>query len=93
MCSNGLRLDGSPAVPYRRNAMTDRDALRDLLDDLPYGAAALARDAGVSDRLLRMVRDGDRRLTPEVRDALVEALVRRIVRLGEAVEALEDLDP
>lgn len=73
--------------------MNAQRVLRELLDALPYGASALARDAGVSARLLRMVRDGDRRLTAEVRDALGASLSRRAARLGEVVEALEDLDP
>lgn len=79
-------------VPYLGNTMSEREVLRELLDDLPYGASALGRDAGVSDRLLRMIRDGDRPLTARVRDDLAAALRRRVARLRSAIEALESLN-
>lgn len=91
--AHDVAVDEVTKVPYIGNTMNDQRVLHNLLDTAPYGANALARDTGVSARLLRMVRDGDRRLTPEVRDALVAAISRRAARLGEVVEALEDLDP
>lgn len=70
-------------------------ALRKVLDLNPASLRALAREAGVSPKLIRMLRDGERRLTPEVRGALADALRRWEGHLGEAVEALEaaDLEP
>lgn len=69
--------------------------LRKVLDAIPASNRALAREAGISPKLLRMIRDGDRRLTPETRDALAAALRRWEGRCGEAAEALEaaDLEP
>jgi len=69
--------------------------LRKVLDAIPASTRALAREAGISPTLLRMIRDGDRRLTREVRDALATALRRWKVCCGEAAEALEatDLEP
>lgn len=72
-----------------------RNALQQVLDATPASIRALAREAGVDDRLLRLIRDGDRRLTPHVRDALVEAVSRWEARCRKAREALEacDLEP
>jgi len=71
------------------------DVLRLVFDAIPASTRALAREAGVSPKLLRMVRDGERRLTAATRDALVAALRRWEVRCGEALDALEsaDLEP
>lgn len=72
-----------------------QDALRKVLDAIPASTRALAREAGVSPKLLRMIRDGERRLTPQVRDELVAALRRWEAQCGDAAEALEaaDLEP
>lgn len=70
-------------------------ALRQALDANPASMRALAREAGVSPKLLRMLRDGDRRLTPDVRAKLVEALRTWETDCGDAADALKaaDLQP
>lgn len=67
--------------------------VREALDRAPCSVRALALEAGVSPRLLRMIRDGDRRLTRETRDALAGALRDREDRCRAAAEALEAADP
>lgn len=69
--------------------------LREVLDATPTSLRALADAASVSEKLLRMIRDGDRRLTPEVRAALAEAIRTWEKDCGDAVDALEaaDLEP
>jgi len=73
----------------------ETDLLRSVLEAIPASMRALAREAGVSPKLLRMIRDGERRLTPDTRDALAGALRRWEARCGEALDALEsaDLEP
>lgn len=74
--------------------MGDADGLlRQALGAVPGSLRELARAADLSPRLLRMVRDGDRRLTPATRDALIAALRRWEERCGRAAEALERSDP
>lgn len=70
-------------------------ALRQALDTTPGSIRELARAAGVSETLLRLARDGERRLTPETREKVVEALRAWETECGEAADALEtaDLDP
>lgn len=72
--------------------MTERAALRKALDAAP-SVRALARDAGVSPRLLTLIRDGERRLTRETRDRLVRAVRDREARHRDAAEALEAVEP
>lgn len=48
--------------------------LQRILRETPTSIRALAREAGVSHRLLQAIRDGDRRLTPATRDAVLRAL-------------------
>lgn len=67
-------------------------ALREVLDRSPASIRALAHAAGVSEGLLRAIRDDRRRLTPQVRGALVEALRERAEIYGELAEALEAAD-
>lgn len=86
-------LDWTVNCPYYADTMSDsRAALRQALDAIPASTRALAEEAGVDEKLLRMIRDGERRLTPETRDALVGALRRWGGRLDEAGEALEAVD-
>lgn len=66
--------------------------LRKVLETSPASLRALARAAGVSPKLVRMIRDGDRRLTSEVRAKLVDALRRWEDDLGDAAECLEAVD-
>lgn len=81
--------------PHIEDMEEPRTALQKALDATPASIRALAREAGVDDRLLRLIRDGERNLTPAVRDALVDALGRWENRCREASEALEaaPLDP
>lgn len=73
--------------------MNERTALRRALDAAPASIRALARDAGVSPRLVTMIRDGERRMTRETRDALLRAVSDRADRYGDAREALEAVEP
>lgn len=66
--------------------------LRKVLDAIPASTRALAREAGVSPKLVRMIRDGDRRLTPETRAKLVAALRTWEADVGDAADALETAD-
>lgn len=66
-----------------------RAALQEALEAIPASIRALAREADVSPRLLRLIRDGRRRLTPEARDAVAEALRRWEADCREAAESLE----
>lgn len=50
--------------------------MRRVLQETPGSIRALAREAGVSHVLLTKIRDGDRRLTPDTREALAAALER-----------------
>lgn len=68
-------------------------AVRTAVDLAPGSIRALARDAGISPRLVTLIRDGKRRLTAETKRALVEALRRREDRCREARAALEAVSP
>lgn len=68
-------------------------ALRTALDAAPASIRALALDAGISPRLVTRIRDGERRLTRETRDALADALRAREDRCRRAAEALEAVSP
>lgn len=68
-------------------------ALREALEAVPTSIRRLAEEAGVDEKLLRMIRDGDRRLTPSVRNTLLGALRRWEERVGGAIEALEAVIP
>lgn len=82
-----------PSVrPYFEDTMDARAALRQALNANPASMRALAREAGVSPKLLRMLRDGERRLTPDVQVKLVDALRRWEADVGDAANALEAAD-
>ena len=72
--------------------MDAQDTLRRILREAPGSIRALAREAGVSEALLRAVRDGDHRLTREARDAVAAALRTWATRCGDLADALEALD-
>lgn len=84
----------APAPPraHFTHNMDVQAALQKVLETSPGSIRALAREAGVSEALLRAVRDGERRLTRETRDALASALRRWKTRCEEALEALEAAD-
>lgn len=64
------------------------DAVRRALDLFPGSLRALGREAGLSYRLLGMIRDGDRSATPEVVRALADALDRLGDRHRDAARVL-----
>lgn len=68
---------------------TSGAVLQHVLDAIPASQRALARAAGVSPKLLRMVRDGERRLTAHTRDAIASALRAWETRCAGAADALE----
>ena len=88
-------LSSVPVRAHYTHEMDAQTALRKILDMTPGSIRELAREAGLSEALLRAVRDGDRRLTRQSRDALVDALGRWEKRCGDALEVLEaaDLEP
>lgn len=83
----------SPNVcPHYEDMGQTQAILQKVLDSVPASTRALAREADISPRLLRMIRDGDRRLTSEVRDALIRTLRAWGEECIEAAEALEAAD-
>ena len=70
--------------------MTREDAVRRALELFPDSTLALGREAGVSGRLLRMIRDGERSATPRVTEAVAEAMERLAGRHSEAARILRD---
>lgn len=85
-------LASPPLCPHYSDMGEPKAVLRKVLDAIPTSLRALAHEAGVSEKLLRMIRDGDRRLTPEVRAQLVEALRAWEQDCGDAADALEAAD-
>lgn len=71
---------------------TGRAVLQRILREAPGSIRELAREAGVSNALLRAVRDGDRRLTPATRKAVAAALRQWEDTCGELAEALEAVE-
>lgn len=66
------------------------DAVRRALELAPGSLRALAEEAGVSEALLRAVRDGQRRATRTTVEALAGALERLADRSGQAAATLRD---
>lgn len=64
------------------------NAVRRALKRAPGTLRALAREAGVSLRLLQLIRDGERSATPEVVAALAHALERLAKQNAEAARVL-----
>lgn len=72
-----------------------RKVLRAILEESPSSIRALAQAAGLSEGLLRAIRDGRARMTVETRKRLVKALTERAeihTRHAEELEAAE-LEP
>ncbi len=67
---------------------TREDAICRALALFPGSILALAREAGVSGRLLRMIRDGERPATPAVTEAVASAIERLGARHEEATRIL-----
>ena len=70
--------------------VTREDAIRRALELFPYSILALAREAGVSSRLLGMIRDGERSATVAVTEAVATAIERLGARHDEAARILRD---
>ena len=66
------------------------DAVRRALELYPDSIRALAREAGVSYRLLGKIKDGSRSATPATVEALVGALERLRDRHDEAARVLRE---
>lgn len=79
----------SPVRPHIEYMETGRAVLQRILRDAPGSIRELAREAGVSHRLLRAARDGDRNLTPATRDAVLRALRTWAGTCSELADALE----
>jgi hypothetical protein len=74
---------------YDSYTMKAPAVLRKVLDAIPASTLQLAHEAGVSEGLLRAVRDGRRRLTRRTRDRLVAALRTWGRRCDELADLLE----
>ena len=66
------------------------EAVRDALQLSPASVRLLAQEAGVSDTLLRLTRDGHRTAMPVVVEALADALERMAARDAKAARVLRD---
>ena len=66
------------------------DAIRRALELFPSSILALAREAGVSGRLLGMIRDGERSATVAVTEAVATAIEGLGARHAEAARILRD---
>lgn len=87
---NPIILDTLLVCPYYADAMRESSTIvRRVLDQIPMSTRALAEKAGVDEKLLRMIRDGERRLTADVRDSLLAVLRRWRGQLDGALEELE----
>jgi len=83
----------SPPVRLHSTDMDDvRAVLQEILESAPGSIRALAREAGVNETLLRKIRDGERRLTRDTRDAVAAALRRWEERCGGLAEDLESAE-
>ena len=77
-----------PHIGHMRK--TREDAVRQALRLYPDSILSLAREAGVSARLLRMIRDGTRSATPATTAAVAEALERLGERHQKAAGVLRE---
>lgn len=66
------------------------DAVRQAMEAWPGSIHGLARAAGVSEGLLRFIRDGERSATPATLKALAEALSHSADRQSEAARILRE---
>ncbi len=66
------------------------NAVRRALELHPGSLRALAREAGLSHRLLVLIRGGERRATPATVEALAGALERMAGAQAEAARVLRD---
>ena len=71
-------------------AKTLGDAVRRALELAPASTLALARRAGVSSRLLRMIRDGERTATRATTEALLHALDEFTAEHADAARVLRE---
>lgn len=74
---------------YSAYVMTTNVGFTEALEAAPGSVRELAREAGLSESLLRHVRDGRRRLTPETGDAVAAALRRWSERCRTAAEVVD----
>lgn len=77
-----------PAGPHYADMM--EDAVRRALELAPGSTRALAGKAGVSPRLLRLIRDGERTATPRVVAALAKACERMADESAAAARVLRE---
>lgn len=64
--------------------------MRDALQVSPMSMRAIALEAGISDTLLRLIREGRRTATPATVQALADALERMSARNAEAARVLRE---
>ena len=66
------------------------DAVRAALLSFPGSIRALARETGVSDGLLRAIRNGQRTATPRTLGLIADAMSDMAERLADAARILRD---
>lgn len=89
-----MRVDTLPLRAHLAHLMEQgSQAVRAVLEQLPVSIRALAREAGVSESLLRAIRDGNRRLTDETREAVVSALRHLGDRHHQLADRLDQPEP
>ena len=66
------------------------DVVREALRLSPHSIRAIAEEAGVSEKLLRMIRDGERTATVPVVTALAGAMERMTEQQAGAASMLKD---
>ena len=66
------------------------DVVREALRLSPHSIRTIAEEAGVSDKLLRMIRDGQRTATVPVVTALADAMERLTEQQAGATSMLKD---
>lgn len=78
--------------PYGSDMTSERraKAVRKALELVPGSILAVATETGVSEKLLRMIRDGNRSATPATVEALASALERFASRNAEAARVLRE---
>ena len=86
-----IRFANAPVRSHIGNMSPEQeDAVRRALELFPGSLRALGREAGVSYRLLGMIRDGQRTATTETVEALADAFERLRDRHDEGARILRE---
>ena len=78
------------ACPHISDMGVLEDVVREALKLSPHSIRAIAEEAGVSEKLLRMIRDGERTATVPVVTALADAMERLSEQQAGATSMLKN---